>query len=116
MDQFVLNPYSVFQSQSTLYKKNETWNKKQEKDENLPEGFESICSAVNARLKTRINKHLIDLVLSSPRNKLIQSKNIIFDNRDTKESIVDFVCALKQKKYRFFRYLLFHFRSNSNSI
>ena len=43
------------------------------------------------------NKHFIDLTLISPRIKLRQSDNIILDNQDTKESIADFVCALKRK-------------------
>ena len=52
---------------------------------------------MNARLKTSNNKHIIDLLLNSPRIKLSQSDKIILDNRDTKKSIVDFVCALKRK-------------------
>ena len=47
------------------------------------------------------NKHLIDLILNSPRIRLSQSENIILYNRDTKESIVDFVCALKRKNTDF---------------
>ena len=47
------------------------------------------------------NKHIIDLIFNSLRNKFSQSDNIIIDNRDTKESIVDFVCALKRKKTNF---------------
>ena len=70
---------------------------KQEKEEIVPKNFDSIYSAVNARLKTSNNKHIIDLILNSPRIKISQSDNIILDNRDTKESIVDFVCALKRK-------------------
>ena len=52
-------------------------------------------------MKTSNNKHLIDLILNCPRVRLSQSKNIILDNRDTKESIVDFVCALKRKNTDF---------------
>ena len=52
-------------------------------------------------MKTSDNKHLIDLILNSPRVKLGQSENIILENRDTKESIVDFVRALKQKNTDF---------------
>ena len=74
---------------------------KQEKEEIVPKIFDSIYSAVNAKLKTSNNKHLIDLILNSPRIRLSQSKNIILDNRDTKESIVDFVCALKRKNTDF---------------
>ena len=70
---------------------------KARKKEILPNNFDSIYSAVNAKLKTSNNKHLIDLILNSPRIRLSQSENIILDNRDTKESIVDFVCALKRK-------------------
>ena len=39
--------------------------------------------------------------MNSPRIRLSQSENIIIDNRDTKESIVDFVCALKRKNTDF---------------
>ena len=53
------------------------------------------------KLKTSNNKHLIDLTLNSPRIRLNQSENIILDNRDTKQSIVDFVCALKRKNTDF---------------
>ena len=52
-------------------------------------------------MKTSNNKHLIDLILSSPRIKLSQSENIILGYRDTKESIVDFVYALKRNKTDF---------------
>ena len=78
-------------------KKKPKLEQKQEKEEIVPKNFDSIYSAVNAKLKTSNNKHLIDLILSSPRIGLSQSENFILDNRDTKESIVDFVCALKQK-------------------
>ena len=74
---------------------------KQEKEEIVPKDFYSIYSAVNAKLKTSNNKHLIDLLLNSPTIRLSQLENIILDNRDTKESIVDFVCALKQKNTDF---------------
>ena len=66
---------------------------KQEKEEIVPKNFDSVYSAVNARLKTSNNKHIIDLIL--------KSDSIISDNRDTKESIVDFVCALKRKNTDF---------------
>ena len=95
MDHFVLIPYSIYQSKSTLSKKK--LEQKQEKEEIVPKDFDSIYSAVNAKLETSNNKHLIGLILNSPRIRLIQSENIILDNRDTKESIVDFVCALKRK-------------------
>ena len=52
-------------------------------------------------MKTSNNKHIIDLILNSPRIKISQSDNIILDSRDTKESIVDFVCALKRKNTDF---------------
>ena len=74
---------------------------KQEKEEIAPKNFDSIYSAVNAKLKTSNNKHLIGLILNSPRIRLCQSENIILENRDTKESIVDFVCALKRKNTDF---------------
>ena len=96
MDQFVLTPYSIYQSQITLPK-----NRKLEKasrEEIVPKDFDSFYSAINARLKTSNNQHLIDSVLDSRRIKLRQSENMILDNRDTKEPIVDFLCALKRKK------------------
>ena len=100
MEQFVLILYSVYQSQSTLPRKQKL-EQKQEKEEIVTKSFGSVQSAVNARLKTSNNKHFIELILNSPRIILSQSDNIILDNRDTKESIVDFVCALKRKKTDF---------------
>ena len=114
MDQFVLIPYSIYQSQKTLPKKPK-FEQKQEKEEIVPKNFDSIYSAVNAKLKTSNNKHLIDLILNSPRIRLSQLENIILDNRDTKESIVDFVCALKRKNTVFSDIFFYHFGSNSNS-
>ena len=96
MEQFVLFPYSVYQSQSTLPRKQKL-EQKQEKEEIVPKIFDSVHSAVNARLKTSKNKHINDLILNSTRIKLSQSDNIILDNRDTKE----FVCALKRKNTNF---------------
>ena len=100
MDQFVLIPYSIYQSQSKLPKKPKL-EQKQEKEEIVPKSFDSIYSAVNAKLKTSNNKHLTDLILNSPGIRLSQSENNILNNRDTKESIVDFVCALKRKNTDF---------------
>ena len=74
---------------------------KQEKEEIVPKNFDSIYSAVNAKLKTSNNKHLFDLILNSLRIRLSQSEKIILDNRATKESIVDFVYALKRKNTDF---------------
>ena len=74
---------------------------KQVKEEVAPKYFDSIYSAVKARLKTGNNKHLFGLSLNSPRIGLSQPESIIMDNRDTKESIVDFVCALKPKNTEF---------------
>ena len=76
MEQFVLIPYSVYQSQSTLPRERKL-EQKQEKEEIVPKNFDSVYSAVNARLKTSNNKHNIDLFLTSPRIKLSQSDNII---------------------------------------
>ena len=101
MEQFVSIPYSVYQSQSTLPRKQKL-ERSQGKEEIVPKNFGSVYSAVNARLKTSNNEHIIDLILNSPRIKLSQSDNYIFGNRDTKESIVDFVCALKRKKNKVF--------------
>ena len=100
MDQLNLIPYSIYQSQNTLPKKPKL-EQKQEKEEIVQNDFDSIYSAVNAKLKTSNNKHLIDLLLKSPRIRLSQSESILLDNRDIKESIVDFVCALKQKSTDF---------------
>ena len=58
--------------------------------------YDSIHSALNARLKTSNKKHLIDLALNSPLIKLSQSENIILDNRDASESMVDFVKLIMQ--------------------
>ena len=84
----------------TVPKKNKM-EQKREKEEIVLKDFDSIYSAVNAKLETSSNKHLLDLILNSPRIRLSQSKNIILDNRDTKEPIVDFVCALKRKNTDF---------------
>ena len=100
MDQFVLIPNSIYQSQSTFPKKPEL-EQKQEKEEVVQKDFDSIYSAVNAKLKTRNNKHLIDLILNSPAIRLSQSEKIKLDNRDRKESSADFVCALKRKNTNF---------------
>ena len=100
MEQFFIIPYSVYQSQSTLPRKQKL-EQKQEKEEIVPKNFDSVYSAVNARLKTSNNKHIIDLILNSPRIKISQSDSIILKYRDTKESIVDFVCALKRKNTDF---------------
>ena len=48
-------------------------------------------------MKRSNNQHIIHLILISPRIKLSQTDKIILENRDPKDSIVDFVCALKQK-------------------
>ena len=101
MEQFVLIPYSIYQSQSTLPKKNKIGTKAR-KEEIVPKNFDSIYSTVNAKLKTSDNKHLIDLILNSPRIRLSQLENIILDYRDAKKSIVDFVRALKRKKIPIF--------------
>ena len=63
--------------------------------------FDFVYSAVIASLKTSNSKHIIDLILNSARKKLCQLDNIILDNRDTKESIVNFVCAFKLKNTDF---------------
>ena len=51
MEQFVLIPYSVYQSQSTLPRKQKL-EQKQGKEEIVPKNFDSVYSAVNARLKS----------------------------------------------------------------
>ena len=83
MEQFVLIPCSVYQSQSTLPRKQKL-EQKQAKEEIVPKNFDSVYSAVNARLKTSNNKHIIDLILNSPIIKISQSDNTILDNRDIK--------------------------------
>ena len=79
MNQFVLNPCSMYQSQRTL-PKTPKLGQRQEKEEIVPKNVDSINSAVNAKLKPSNNKHLIDLILNSPRVRLSQSKTIILDN------------------------------------
>ena len=111
MEQFVLIPYSVYQSQSTLPRKQKVEQK--QKKEIVPKIFDSVYSAVNAKLKTSNNKHLIDLNLKSPRIKLSQSDNIILHNRDTKESIGVFVCTLKRKKTTIFQIFTLLFSTSS---
>ena len=100
MKQFVIILYSVYQPENTLPRK-QKMELKQEKEEIVTKIVDSVYSAVNARLKTSNNKHLIDLILKFPRIKLSQSDKIFLDNRDTKESIVDFVCALTRKNTDF---------------
>ena len=102
MEQFVLTPYSAYQSQVHFQEnKNRKQTQKQEKEEIVPKFFDSVHNAVNARLKTSNKKHIIELILNSTRIKLSQSDNILLDNPDTKESIVDFVCELKRKNTDF---------------
>ena len=75
---------------------------KQEKEEIVPKDFDTIYSAVNAKLKMSNNKPLTNLILNSRRIRLGQSENIILDNRDTKEIIIDFVFALKKSTFPIF--------------
>ena len=97
---FVTIPHSIHQSQFMLPKKNKI-GQKIRKREIIPKNFDSIYSVVNARLKTSVNNHPIDSDLINPTINLSQSENVIFDNRDTKESFADFVCALKQRNTQF---------------
>ena len=55
MEQFLLIPYSVYQAQSTFPRKRKL-EQKPEKEEIKPQNFDSVYSAVNARLKTSKNK------------------------------------------------------------
>ena len=114
MEQFASIPYSVYQAQSTLPRKQKL-EQKQEKDKIVPQHFDSVYSAVNARLETSNNKHIIDIILNYPRNNLSQSDIIILVIQDKKSIVEDFVCALKRKKHQFFGYLLYKFGSNSTS-
>ena len=84
------------------FQKTTKLEQKHEKEGIVPKYCDSIYSAVEAKLKTSNNKHLIDLIYNSSRIRLSQSENIILNNRDTKESIVDFVCALKRTNTNFF--------------
>ena len=70
MEQFVSIPYSVYQLQSTLPRKHKL-KQKQEKEEIVPKNSDSVHSAVNARLKTSNNKHIIDLILNSPSQTIL---------------------------------------------
>ena len=83
MEQFVLIPYSVYQSQSTLPRKRKL-EQMQEKEEIVPKNFDSVYSAVNARLKTCNKKYHFNLFLKTFRIKLSQLDNIVLDNRDAK--------------------------------
>ena len=96
MEQFVFfrNQYI---NHKVHFQENKKLEQKQEKEEIVPKNFDSVYNVVNAMLKTSNNEHPIDLILNSPTIKLSQSDNFIIDNRDTEESIVDFVCALKRK-------------------
>ena len=100
MNQFVLIPYSINHLQNTLPKKSKL-EQQQENEEIVPTDFDFIYSAVNMSLKTNNNKNLFDLILNSPRIRLSQSENILLHIRDTKESLVVFVCALKRKNTDF---------------
>ena len=59
MEYFVSIPYSVYRSQNTLARKQKL-EQKQEKKEIVPKNFDSIYTAVIARLKMNKNKHFID--------------------------------------------------------
>ena len=69
MEQFLSIPYSVYQAQSTFPRKQKL-EQKLEKEQIVSQNFDSVYSAVNARLKTSKNEHIIDIILSSPRIKL----------------------------------------------
>ena len=58
------------------FQNNQNWNKSK-KEEIVPKDFDSVHSAVNAKLKTSNKKQLIDLILNSPRIRLSRSENII---------------------------------------
>ena len=96
MEQFVLTPYSIYQLQ-----RKQKLEQKQEKQESVPKKFNTIYSAVKARLEMSNIWHFIDSIFCSPRIKLSQSDNKNLDTRDTKESFVDFVWALEQKNSNF---------------
>ena len=67
MEQFVLIPCSVYQSQSTLSGKQKL-DQKQEKEEIVLKMFDSVYTALKARLKTDNNKHLTDPILVFNKN------------------------------------------------
>ena len=75
---------SLFINQKIRLGRTTKLEQKQEKEEIVLKDFDSIYTAVNARLKTSNTKHPIDLVLNSPRIRLSQSDNIMLDNRDTR--------------------------------
>ena len=95
------------------FQENKNWNKSKKKRELYQ--LDTIYSAVNVRLKTSNNKHLIDLILNSPRIKMSEQKNILLDHPDTKKIGCRLFVGAEAKKYRFSRYLLYHFGSNSIS-
>ena len=98
MEQFVLFPYSVYQAQNTFPRKQKL-EQKQEKEEIVPKLFDSVYSAVNARLKTSNNKHIIDIILNSLGIKLSQSDILILDNRVLKRNNCRLCMCTKAKKH-----------------
>ena len=55
MEEIIIVPYSVYQSQRTRLRK-QKFEQKQEKDVIVPKKFHSVYNAVNSRLKTSKNK------------------------------------------------------------
>ena len=74
---------------------------KHKKEEIVPQNFGTVYSAVNARLKRSNIKHLIASIWHPHKIKLSHSDKILLGNRDAKESIADFVCALKRRNTDF---------------
>ena len=70
-------------------------------DDSCTKKFWFCSQCGKCEVENELNKHIIDLFLNSPRKKLSQSEKIKLDNRDRKESIVDYVCVIKRKNTNF---------------
>ena len=98
MEQFVLVPISVYNSNKTkptlVTKKELTTYQSEEK---LTYQIESVKKEINKNLFAKADS-LVDKVLSSPRIKLSTSNFLILDGRDTGVSLTNFAQTLKLKK------------------
>lgn len=99
MEQFVLIPLTLYNEKFSLPKQKLDVPLKQE--EKVPIDSSKYLRAVNAALKTKNNKNLVETILNSPRITLSNSDTIILDKRETGVDLVDFVFRLKRAKERF---------------
>lgn len=99
MEQFVLIPLTLYNEKFSLPKQKLDVPLKQE--EKVPIDSSKYLRAVNAALKTKNNKNLVETILNSPRITLSNSDTIILDKRETGVDLVDFVFRLKRANQRF---------------